>query len=320
MITGKSPQRFTAADQSGERITSGRVIEEQKNYYLIDIGESIARATIRGVLKKEKKRVCTGDIVDIGIINREPLEALILSIHERTTWLPRPPLANLSRVFLICTIREPETDLEAIDRFLFTAAAYSIISVLVFNKTDILNDNDKPELDRLISVYEKAGYRTILTSAKTGLGIDSIAAAAREGVSAVAGISGVGKTSIMKCLFQDRDFRTGELSGATGRGTHTTTNVSLLPLPNGGYMADTPGFAFVDVPEVPEEDVVTYFPELEREIGKCRFNNCIHDGEPGCHVQELIDIGEIAPWRRDHYLKLFHEMRDRRREYRGKEK
>jgi ribosome biogenesis GTPase len=218
-------------------------------------------------------------------------------------------------VILVCTVKEPPLDLEATDRFLVCVSAYGLAPVLVFNKNDRLDDEESASLQKIIEVYRKCGYTAVITSASTGSGIRELIEICAGKVSAFAGLSGVGKSALLQLIFPDREFRIGEVSGPTGRGTHTTTCVTLLPIENGGYIADTPGLAFVDLPLVPEEDVAGYFPELEQQIGKCKFNNCVHESEPGCRVRELVDSGEIASWRVEHYLKIFKEMRARRRQY-----
>jgi ribosome biogenesis GTPase len=294
---------------------SGRIIEEQKNYFVIDTPHGAIRAATRGLLKKDSKRVCVGDTVDCELTNKDTAEGVILSIHERTSFLNRPPLANLTQVILVCTVKEPPLDLEATDRFLVCAMAYELNPVLVFNKNDRLDDIELASLQKTIDVYRKCGYTAVITSASTGSGIPELVEVCAGKVSAFAGLSGVGKSALLKRIFPDREFRVGDVSGPTGRGTHTTTCVTLLPIKNGGYIADTPGLAFVDLPLVPEEDVAGYFPELERQIGKCRFNNCIHENEPGCTVRALVDSEEIAAWRVEHYLKIYREMKSRRRKY-----
>ena len=299
-------------------LLAGRVIQEQKNYYVVNTTRGDIRATLKGVLKKDRKRICTGDLVDVEITNNDTEEGLLDRVHERVTYLNRPPIANIEQVLVVCTLREPSLDLEALDRLLLCVAAYGLTAILVFNKTDIIGPDERPSLDGIITTYRGIGYRVLETSAERCSGLDDLRLQCKEKVSAFAGLSGVGKSALLSRLFPDREFRIGDVSGATGRGTHTTTTVSLLTLPEGGYIADTPGLAFIDLPLIPEEDVATYFPELERLIGACRFNNCIHENEPGCKVVELVEKGEIKALRVEHYLKIYHEMRERRRGYKEK--
>ncbi|MBN2035357.1 MAG: ribosome small subunit-dependent GTPase A [Chitinispirillaceae bacterium] len=301
-------------------LRQGLIIEEQKNYYLVASGSVIVRATRKGTLKKEKKRICTGDRVDVEVTNSDADEGVIVKVHERSTYLNRPPLANIEQVLLVCTFKEPPLDLEATDRFLLCAGAYNLKTVMVFNKSDLITDNNRSSFQNIIAAYQKIGYEVRITSAKEHKGIDELAALCTDTISAFAGLSGVGKSALLAAIFPEKNIVVGEVSGTTGRGTHTTTTVSLLPLPCGGYVADTPGLSYVDLPLIPEEDVVTYFPELERLIGACRFNNCIHEKEPGCKVRQLVDSGEVKQWRVEHYLKIYKEMRERRKQYKDNDR
>lgn len=294
---------------------SGRVIEEQKNYLIVDTPEGPVRSTIKGILKKNKTRVFTGDFVDLEIINRDPLEGVIFAIHERSSLLKRPAVANLSQVFFIFTVKSPSLDLESLDRFLFSARVYGLEAIVVFNKIDLLNCDDLKELEKIREIYQKTGYKTVCTSAVTNTGIEELISLCKDRISAFSGLSGAGKSTLLSKIIPDKNFRIGEVSGSKGRGTHTTTHVSLHPLKEGGYVADTPGISFVNVPPVPEEEVTNYFPELECRVGQCRYNNCIHGGEPGCIVDQLIAQNEIAGFRRDHYLKIFNEMKAIRKRY-----
>jgi ribosome biogenesis GTPase len=296
---------------------SGRVIEEQKNYFVVDTSLGEVQATTKGVLKKDRKKICVGDIVDLEVIDNEQRIGIIHGVHERTSYLKRPSLANLSRVFLITTFKEPALDLEGVDRFLVNASIHQFMPIIIFNKIDLLSDVERPAFDALLTSYQQSGYTIITVSALTGDHFNEVLAACTGHLSVFAGLSGVGKSKLLSRILPTRDLRIGDVSGVTGRGTHTTTNVTLMPLPRPyeGYIADTPGFSFVELPLVPEEEVATFFPELERCIGSCKFNNCLHDNEPGCYVRALVEKGEISPWRVEHYLKIYREMKERRRGY-----
>ena len=296
-------------------IIHGHVIEEQKNYYLVDSEQGIIRCQIRGTLKKNSVHVCTGDFVDIEIINTDPPEGLVAKIHERKSYLQRPPLANLTQILFINSYKQPSLDLESLDRFLFTTEVYHITPVIIFNKHDLLNDEELSNLKTITSQYNKIGYRTICTSAYTQQGIEELESLCDNQISACTGLSGVGKSSLLSCLFPTRSFKTSEVSGPTGRGTHTTTTVILLPYKN-GYLADTPGYSFVNLPLVDEDNTVSCFPELAGVVGQCKFNDCLHNGEPGCAVQELIESGDIAESRRKHFLKIYNELKVLRQKFR----
>lgn len=297
---------------------SGRVIEEQKNYFLVDLPQERIRAGIRGLLKKNKTRICSGDMVDVEFINLEPPEGIITGLHERKNFLPRPALANIDYVFFIHTIKEPPLDLEALDRFLFSAEVYTFKPFIVFNKIDLHTENDMLKIDEVTTIYKKIGYQIIHTSAFTGDGIENLVALCKNHISAFTGLSGAGKSTLLSKIFPDTDFKIGNISDHTQRGTHTTTNITLHHLKPDGYIADTPGLSFINIPEIPEETVVNYFPELYSKIGQCRFNNCTHNGEPGCIIDKLLQKNELSFSRILNYRKIYKEMVKRRKTFKNR--
>ena len=157
-------------------------------------------------------------------------------------------------------------------------------------------------------------------SALTGENVDSIIGHCKGTVSIFAGQSGTGKSTILSKIFPDKSFRISELSKNIQRGVHTTTNISLLKLSESGYIADTPGFSFIDLPVVPEEEVVSFFPDIASEQGECKFANCIHENEPDCKIKEKVNNREITESRYTNYLKIYHIMKDKNRDYQGKER
>jgi ribosome biogenesis GTPase len=300
-----------------EQTFTGTVAEEQKNYYMVSVPRlGQLRCTVKGtLLNKKKTRISAGDSVGVSVTNRDSAEGVICSVAERKNFLPRPPLANLSQVILINSFKQPELNTEAIDRFLFSSAAYGIDAVIVFNKADLPDAGEISELEAVERRYRNIGYETLRTSVPLKQGIAELINVCRGKTSAFTGLSGVGKSSLLSLIFPDAEFKTGAVSGARGKGTHTTTHIKLLTLDENSFIADTPGFAFVDLPAVDEDSVAEYFPEIRDVVGKCRFNNCVHDAEPGCAVAELVERGEIAAWRREHYLKIYRETAKRRRTY-----
>ncbi|GBU20941.1 GTPase RsgA [Fibrobacteres bacterium R8-0-B4] len=293
------------------------MVEEQKNYYIVStVQHRQLRCTVKGTLLNRKKiRISAGDIVEVRVINEDCPEGVICEVAERKSFLPRPPLANLSQVIFINCFRQPELDTEAVDRFLFSSAVYGIDAVIVFNKMDLLDAADRAELAAVERFYGGIGYKILHTSVPLKSGVSELVDVCRGKTSAFTGLSGVGKSSLLSLIFPESEFKTSVVSGARGRGTHTTTHTKLLALNENSFIADTPGFAFVDVPAVDEDSVAEYFPEIKAAIPQCRFSNCVHDAELGCKVAELVESGEIAPWRREHYLKIYREMVKRRKRY-----
>jgi ribosome biogenesis GTPase len=294
---------------------TGRLIEEQKNYFVVNTEAGRVRAVLKGTLKKERLRALVGDIVDLELTNNDTLEGIITNIHKRISSLERPPISNITQIAFITAFNQPPIDLEALDRYLFSAEANELHSIIVFNKIDLLDSKDFSELQQLASVYTKAGYKAFFTSANSGEGLDKLIECCRNELTAFAGLSGVGKSSLLQKIFPEREFRIGNLSGATGRGSHTTTNAALLMLDKDSFIADTPGHSFVNIPAIPEDSASACFPEIAKQTGNCRFNNCLHDNEPGCAVQSLVNEGEIAEFRKEHYLKIYKELKTLRKRY-----
>jgi ribosome biogenesis GTPase len=301
-------------DYAGEASVhpNGMIIEEHKNYYVVDLPEGPVFATPKGGLRKKRGiRLCVGDKVSVEVLNDDTREAVIHKVSKRETYIPRPPLANMDIAVVVCTLRKPNLVYETLDRFLFSAERHDFSPAVVFNKTDLLSPEEVCRLDEITAVYGKIGYEVGHCSAHTGEGIDSLIEQWKGRNAFLAGPSGVGKSSILERVFPEIEFETNELSPHLDRGVHTTTFTRLLPLPGGGHIADTPGYSFLDIPTIPEEEVGLYFPEIVARTGQCRFNNCVHLQEPGCSVRSDTETGEIADWRYENYKKFYQAMKER---------
>lgn len=298
----------------------GRIIEEQKNYYLVDTEQGVIRSILKGVIKKKEKRLYVGDVVTIEVFNIDIPEGIIRTLHPRKNSLPKPTVANIDQIILVITIREPALDLEFIDRFLLSCEVQGFPVLFVFNKIDLLTPKEKKTQSEIISLYEKTGYTCIGISALTGENVDNVIGLCKNAVSIFAGQSGTGKSTILSKIFPDRSFRIGELSKNIHRGIHTTTNISLLKLTESGYIADTPGFSFIELPIIPEHDVISFFRDIAFKQGACKFANCIHENEPNCKIKEMVEKGEIPESRYQSYVKIYHYMYEKNREYKEQNK
>lgn len=299
---------------------SGRIIEEQKSYYLIDTEQGVIRSILKGVIKKKEKRLYVGDVVNIEVFNIDTHEGIIRNLHPRKNTLHKPAVTNIDQIILVNTLKEPAISLEFIDRFLFSCGVLDFPVIIAFNKIDLLKQEDRQAQSEIISWYEKIGYPWIEISALTGENIDGIIEHCKNTISIFAGQSGTGKSTILSKIFPEKSFRISELSENIKRGIHTTSNISLLKLAQDGYIADTPGFSFMDLPVVPEEEVVTFFPDIASEEGECKFANCIHENEPDCKIVEMVENGEIMESRYTNYLKIYHIMKRERKDYRSRDK
>lgn len=214
--------------------------------------------------------------------------------------------ANLDLMVPVNALREPDFNAARLDRFLLLAEAAEIPVVIVLNKCDLVNDSD--ECQTLAERYRTAGYPVIITSVPRDQGIAELRAAIRDRISAVVGASGVGKSSLLNRVQPGLQLRTAEISEATGKGRHTTTTAELIPLQEGGYIADTPGLRELAIRDVAPEDLAWLFPEFRPYLGQCRFSDCTHREEPDCAVCRAIEEGAISPERYRSYRRVYEEL------------
>ncbi len=264
--------------------------------------DGILECKARGKFRKDKVLPYVGDRVNVLVLGEG--EGNIKEILSRSNQLIRPPVANIERLILVMAVTAPDPDLALVDKLLVTAESKGIETAICINKTD-LDSGEKTAKFR--QLYENAGYPVMEVSAEKGEGMEQISAFLKDKVSAFAGNSGVGKSSILK-LITGRELETGEISERTERGKHTTRHVELLELPFGGFVLDTPGFSTVDVEGIKADDLRFLYPEMEQVEGECRFRGCTHTKEPGCEVKRLLEAGSIAQSRYNGYCELYEEL------------
>lgn len=224
--------------------------------------------------------------------------------------------ANIDQALLIITCAAPKTATGFIDRFLITAEAYHIPTILVFNKFDLYKKKELELYTTYKHIYcELAGYEAIETSVANGLNIDQIKALLKDKTTLLSGNSGVGKSSIVNAIDPQLDLKTGEISLAHDKGKHTTTFAEMFALQFGGYVIDTPGIKSFGIVNFEKEEISGYFPEMRAVSNQCKFNNCVHLNEPGCAVQKAIENGTIAEDRYKSYVSFYYD--DPEENYRG---
>ncbi len=267
--------------------------------------------------------VCEGSLAEgvtdlQAIDNPNQLSALrVTELITRNSVLTRPdrkgglkPLAsNLSQLVIVCAANPPPDRL-LIDQFCVVAGKERISALIVFNKADLLSDNDPtPADENICEIYQRAGLNTVAMSTSTGLGFEKFCAALESNTSALVGQSGVGKSSIVSRLLPDQDIRVGEISRRTGLGAHTTTVSFLYSLGDSGTLIDSPGVRQFSVSHLAEDDIVFGFPEIARLATSCRFANCRHDREPDCAVKQGVSDCEISKSRFSNYSRLLGDVR-----------
>ena len=301
----------------------GLVIKNTGSWYTVrtDDGRDV-ESKVKGNFRLKEIRstnpVSVGDRVDIDINNEGT--AFITRIEDRKNYIIRRAsnlskqshiiAANLDQAMLIVTVNYPITTTVFIDRFLATAEAYSVPVKLVFNKIDRYKGEDKEYLDALINLYTTIGYPCSTLCAKTEEGLDALKAELKDKITLLSGHSGVGKSTIINKLVPGVNLRTGDISEYHNKGMHTTTFSEMIPLPEGGYLIDTPGFKGFGTIEMETAEISHYFPEIFKFSEDCRFNNCSHRHEPGCAVLQALEDHYISESRYKSYLSILEDKEE----------
>lgn len=279
-------------------------------YTIFDLEDnSFSIAKPRGIFRIKGTSPKVGDYVEY---NKNAGDATITNIQKRTTDLVRPSICNISQAFVVFSVKEPELNLNLLDRFITILEYYCITPILVFNKWDLLTDNKEiEEVKSIINYYNNIGYTTLITSAKDNL-LDELSTYIDNNISVITGQSGVGKSSLINVIDPQFSIKTNEISKALNRGKHTTRHVELLKI-NNGWVADTPGFGTMDFIDMNEIDISHSFIEFFKESSGCKYNGCLHISEPQCKVKELVNNNEILKSRYENYLQFIEEVKNKRK-------
>ena len=302
---------------------TGLVIKNTGSWYTVktdsnQLVECKIKANFRLKGIRSTNPVAVGDRVSITP-NQEGT-AFITSIEDRKNYIIRKSsnlskqshiiAANVDQAFLVVTINRPVTSTTFIDRFLASAEAYRVPVVLLFNKTDALEDEEREYQQMMIDLYETVGYQCLAISAANGSGMDKVRELLAGKTTVLSGNSGVGKSTLINSLLPDVQLKTAEISDAHNAGTHTTTFSEMLELPEGGYIIDTPGIKGFGTFDIEPEELTSYFKEIFHFSKDCRFNNCTHTHEPGCAVLKAVEEHYIAQSRYLSYLNMLEDKEE----------
>lgn len=299
----------------------GVVIKSTGSQYLVQLeGGDILLCRIRGNLRlkdfEATNPVAVGDRVEVDWKEGDDV-GQITAISERTNYIIRKSVklsrqvqvlaANVDRAFVIATPVMPKTSLGFIDRFLATAEAYAIPAGVIWNKSDLYDEEVWEWVDEVSELYRSIGYHIFAVSSVNGKGLDELRQELLGKVSLFSGHSGVGKSSLINSLIPGLGLKTASLSVQHSKGTHTTTFAEMHPLPSGGYIIDTPGIREFGIIDFDKYEVSHFFPDIFKHSHGCRFNNCLHDQEQDCAVKRALDNDEISPSRYASYLSILYD-------------
>lgn len=305
----------------------GLVTKSTGSWYSVKVEDGTTlEARLRGKFKLQDKKitnpVAVGDRVviekqesgeDYYIISELiPRENYVIRKSPKKTAHSHILASNVDQAIVIATFKDPKTSLGFIDRFLVTTESYRIPSLIVFNKSDLLTEQDFEPLQEIIDVYEGIGYQCMLISALNGDGLEEFNKMLSDKISLIAGHSGTGKSTIINLVSDKANQETSEISNFANKGVHTTTFAEMFETQNNGYIIDTPGIKELGLIEIEDEELSHFFPEMREYLGTCKFHNCMHTHEPGCKVVEALERGEIPMSRYYNYLSML-ENEDNRR-------
>ncbi|GIP41855.1 putative ribosome biogenesis GTPase RsgA [Paenibacillus sp. J45TS6] len=300
----------------------GVIIKALSGYYYVKpLGEdgapidseSSVQCRGRGVFKNRGISPLVGDRVKYVLT--ENGEGTVTEVLPRKTELIRPPMANARLAVLVFSLKEPEMNVQLLDKFLVHIEQAGLTAIICLTKSDLVDEKSEQKYKEIIELYKKIGYEVIRTSSKEGLGFNELKEHLAGEISVFSGQSGVGKSSLLNAMMPGLTLETNEISMKLGRGKHTTRHVELIPLDNGGFVADTPGFSQLDFLEIGVEELGECFREFREYSGGCKFRGCTHTHEPGCEVIRAKADGMIAESRYHHYVQFLEEMKDKKRRY-----
>lgn len=287
----------------------GKIVKGIAGFYYVQTKHGLYECKAKGILRREKQKPLVGDNAEITVLDEEEMEGSIERILPRKNALIRPAVANIDQALVIFAAAKPQPNLNLLDRFLVAMEKQGVSSVICFNKQDIVADE---ECARLRKIYENCGCRVLFSSASKKQGLEEIRALLEGKTTAVAGPSGVGKSSLVNLLAPQAQMETGEISSKIDRGRHTTRHSELLWIAGDTYLCDTPGFSSLAVWDMEKEELKEYFPEFAPYTG-CRFLGCTHTHEPDCAVKEALAAGRISRQRYENYLEMYRELEGKRK-------
>ena len=284
----------------------GRIIKGIAGFYYVRCGDRVYECRAKGVFRKDNRKPLVGDWVEMDVLDEAEALGNISQLLCRDSELIRPAVANVDQALVIFAVVKPQPNFNLLDRFLIMMAQQGVRSIICFNKLDMDTEGIHREYRR---IYEACGYPTLAVSAKQGTGIEALQALLAGHTTAVAGPSGVGKSSLINCLQSGVVMETGEISAKIERGKHTTRHSELIAIGDGAYILDTPGFSSLGLFDLEKERLAGFYPEFAAHERYCRFGGCAHIGEKDCGVKSAVEEGAVSRMRYENYRLLYEELK-----------
>ena len=288
----------------------GRIIKGVGSFYdvMAEDGQ-ITRCRMRGSFRNKKIVPAVGDWVEF---TREGEgDAAVVKIFPRASYLTRPVVANATQGAIVCAVKNPEISYVLLDKMLINNERCGLKSLICFNKCDLA---DHAQLDFLQENYRDCGAKLFFLCAKSGEGLEKLKEELAGQITLFSGVSGAGKSTLLSKFFPMRELQTGELSEKIQRGKHTTRHSELMPLENGAYLLDTPGFSSLELADLSPDELWRYYKEFY-EYSDCKFNTCLHLNEPQCGVKSALEAGEISSLRYENYRCIYEELKKNYKAY-----
>ncbi|WP_029453292.1 ribosome small subunit-dependent GTPase A [Clostridium algidicarnis] len=276
-------------------------------FYYIDTVDEVFECKARGKFRHDELTPMVGDKVEITVENGK---GVIEKIYKRNSELTRPMVSNVSQAFIVFAIKDPDLNIELLNRFILLCEYNNIKPIICINKIDLC---EKEEYLYIKDIFKDLGYELLFIKATEEDNLEPLKKMLKDNVTVLCGPSGSGKSTILNSLIGNYKMETGEVSKKIGRGKHTTRHSELIQIEQ-GFLLDTPGFSTLDVDIMPKEELQYLFPEFSF-YRQCKFNSCLHNKEPGCKVKEALDKGNISRVRYDFYIKTLEEIMGRRKKW-----
>lgn len=288
----------------------GKIIKGIAGFYYVYANEQLYECKAKGAFRNQKVKPLVGDNVEISVLDEEQKKGNIDKLLPRTSELIRPAVANVDQALVVFACALPEPNLNLLDRFLVMMERQQVPVIICFNKLDLVVPE---QFHKYKEIYEKSGYQVISASTYEEHGMDDILSALNSKTTALAGPSGVGKSSIMNYLNPDANMDTGGISRKIERGRHTTRHSEILPVGKDTYLVDTPGFSSIYFYDMEPDDLKLYYKEFEQYEPYCKFAGCNHIGEPDCGIKAAVEEGSLAASRYDNYRLFYEELKEKKR-------